>query len=68
MGFKIHLEENEGYACTQSFNQMPISKKLLPREFGVELRKNPESLCKRCVTIYIRKANNLKRILENGKI
>ena len=68
MSFKIHLEENEDYACTQSFYQMPISKKLLPKEFKLELRKNTESLCKRCVSIYNRKANNLKRILENGKI
>lgn len=63
---KIHLESmGGGYECSQSFYQMPISKKLAPYEFEIELHNNPDGICQRCAAIYFRKAPNLKNLKKH---
>jgi len=53
MKYKIHLSnENNEYSCIQSFNQMPISKKLSIEEFRIAIKEKPDQLCKKCISIY----------------
>ena len=63
---KIHLKNSSGnYSCNRSFNQMPISDNISREKFEIELIKNSNILCKRCIAI-IKKGEKMDKIkIEN---